>query len=195
MDYPLEVSFKMLAIARQLAVRDARGQLIFYVKQKAFKLKEEVTIFADTAQQQPLYSLRANRVLDFSATYNFTDAAGASLGAVRRQGMRSLWKAHYEVADARGMTVMDIREENAWTKVLDSLVGEVPVLGIFTGYLFHPAYIVTRSSGAAILRMKKLPAFLEGKFRIEALAPLAADDEQLALLSLVMMILLERRRG
>jgi hypothetical protein len=33
--------------------------------------------------------------------------------------------------------VMTVQEENGWIKVLDALMGEVPVVGMFTGYLFN----------------------------------------------------------
>lgn len=195
MEYPLQLSFKLIALARQLSVRDARGQLVFYVKQKAFKLKESVTVFADEGQTLPLYTMQADRVLDFSARYNFADAGGNRLGSVRRRGMRSIWKAHYEVCDETDRVVAEIREENAWTKVFDSLLGEVPVVGMFTGYLFHPAYLVTRGGSEVVMRLAKQPAFFEGKFTVEKMGQLDQREETRALLALLMTILLERGRG
>lgn len=195
MNYPLNLSFKKIAIARQLSVRDARGQLLLYVKQKAFKLREESTVFADAEQRQPLYVIRADRVIDFSARYDITDASGGRLGSVQRQGMKSFWRAHYDIAGANGDTLMNVSEENPWTKVLDQLIGEIPVVGIFTGYLFHPAYLVARSDGSVLLRMQKQPALFESKFQITRQTPLDEDQERLALLALVVTVLLERSRG
>ncbi len=194
MNYPLNISFKILALARQLALTDAGDNLIFYVKQKAFKLKENVAVFADREQTRQLYTIKADKVLDFSARYHFTDEHGVAHGSIRRRGMKSLWKAHYEIFDSEEV-VLTISEENAWTKVLDSLFGEIPVLGMFTGYLFHPAYIVARTNGQPLLRLAKQPAFFEGKFTVERQGQLTSDEEQRALLSLIMMILLERSRG
>jgi len=195
MNYPLQLSFKILALARQLCVVDAQGNLIFYVKQKAFKLKESVTVFKDATQTEPLYAINASKILDFSASYQFTDRQGRLLGAVRRRGMKSLWKAHYEITDERSALVLTINEENAWTKVLDALFGEIPVIGMFTGYLFHPAYLVSRPNGAVLLRLVQQPAFLEGKFTIDKHGQLDEAEETRAVLSLIMMILLERGRG
>jgi uncharacterized protein YxjI len=194
MNYPLHMSFKILAVARQISVTDAGGNLIFYVKQKAFKLKEAVTVFADAGQTQPLYSINANKMLDFSARYTFTDSSGSPLGSVKRQGMKSLWRSHYDVLDGEN-AVMTIKEESAWTKVLDGLIGEIPILGMFTGYLFHPAYLVSRQDGTVVLRLEKQPAFFEGKFIIEKKAEMDQQEEERALLSVIMMILLERHRG
>jgi hypothetical protein len=89
-----------------------------------------------------------------------------------------------------------VREENPWAKVGDSFLGDIPILGFFSGYLFHPKYLVSTADGSAILRATKQPAFFEGRFRIDRLeAPLSADDERLALLAAVMAVLLEKTRG
>lgn len=194
MEYPLDLTFKILALSPQISVTDASGGLVFYVKQKMFKLKEEITVFADVQQTQPLYKINADRVLDFSARYNFTDVNGMDLGSVKREGMRSLWRAHYNIFDGEA-PVMTIREENPWVKVLDGLFGQIPLLGMFSGYLFHPAFLVSRTDDAVVMRLQKQPAFLEGKFTITKQAELDPGLETRVLLSLLMMILLERARG
>lgn len=192
--YPLELSFKILALAPQVSVTDANGQLLFYVRQKLFKLKESVTVFADVEQTRPIYMLSADRVFDWSARYNFTDEYGNDLGAVKRQGMRSLFKAHFDILEG-DTPIMTLQEENPWVKFIDELVGQIPIVGLFTGYLFHPAYLVSRPDGQVVMRLEKLPAFLEGKFRIENKMPLDEREEIRVLLSLLMMLLLERSRG
>lgn len=194
MNYPLQLSFKIMAIARQLSVMDAGGRLLFYVKQKAFKLKESITIFSDAEQTQPLFTINADRVIDFSASYQFADMRGTPLGSVKRQGMKSLWKSRYDVTCTDGTPLM-IQEANPWTKVLDALLGEIPIVGMFTGYMFHPAYVVSRQDGAPIMRLEKQPAFFEGKFKIEKMAELSEGLEMCVVLSLIMVVLLERHRG
>ncbi len=195
MNYPVELSFKILAIASQIYIRDAEGQLLGYVKQKLFKLKEDINIFADESQTRLLYNIKADRMLDFSAKYNFTDASGNHLGFIKRQGMRSLWRANYEVMDQSSNVVMNIREEKGWVKVVDSLIGEVPVVGMFTGYLFNPSYIFAKVDGTPGARVQKQPAFFEGKFRLSVLAPVSEPEEVLILLGALSMTLLERSRG
>jgi hypothetical protein len=194
MNYPLQLTFKTLAIAQQLSATDATGKLVFYVKQKAFKLKEDVTVFGDEAQTQALFHIRAEKMLDFNARYNFTDAEGKAVGAVKRKGMKSLWKTHYEIFEGENV-LLTINEENPWIKVLDGLLGEVPVLGLLTGYFFNPSYRMTRSDGTVVLRLKKQPAFFEGRFVIEKSTEFLPGEEARALLGLIMMVLLERRRG
>ncbi len=194
MNYPLSVSFKIMAIAHQMSITDAQGNLIFYVKQKMFKLKEAVTVFADKEQTQPLYTINADRVIDFSARYRFTDRNGMPVGSVKRQGMKSIWKARYDIFDNEN-PLMNISEENPWTKVLDGLFSEIPLVGMFAGYVFNPSYLISHANGTVLMRMNKQPAFLEGKFNIEKYVDMPPIEETRALLSFIMMILLERRRG
>ena len=194
MDYPLSLTFKLVAISPQLAVEDASGKLVFYVKQKAFKLREHVTVFADREQTTPVATIKADRLLDLSATYGFEDPQGRRFGAVKRAGMKSIWRAQYEVM--KGDTpIFTIREDNALVKFVDGLLTEIPVLGFISGYVFHPAYSVTRADGTRVLHVKKRPAFWEGRFTIEKESAIAPDEEALSTLSILMMILLERSRG
>ena len=194
MQYPLGLNFKIMALAPQISVTDASGQQVFYVKQKLFKLKEAVTVFADAAQTRPLYSINADRIIDFSAQYHFTDLMGMPLGSVKRDGMKSLWRSRFNILNGSSPNLV-IREENPWIKVVDGLVGQIPVVGMFSGYLLHPAYLVSREDNTGVMRLVKMPAFFEGKFRIDKLAELSPAEETRILLSLLMMVLLERSRG
>lgn len=192
--YPLTFSFKIMSLASQFSVRDAGGKLIAYARQKIFALKEVVTVFADEQRTRPLYTIKADRIIDWSARYNFASAQGADLGAVKRRGMRSLWRATYDILEGDN-PVMLIEEENPWVKMADGCLSEIPFLGLLSGYFFHPVYVVKRAGGAPVMRMIKQPAFFEGKFLVEKMGALSEAEEQRVLLSLIMAILLERARG
>lgn len=194
MDYPLSLTFKIIALSPQMAVTDAADRLVFYVKQKAFKLREQVTVFADREQTRPVAHIRADRILDISATYGFEDAQGKRFGAVKRAGVKSIWRAQYEVM--RGdTTLFTIREDNAFVKFMDGLLYQIPVVGLLSGYLFHPAYTVSRPDGTRVLHVRKQAAMWEGRFTIDRVSDIAPDEEALTTLSILMMVMLERARG
>lgn len=196
LQYPLTLSFKILALASQATVTDAAGRVVLYTRQKIFKFREHVEIFTDATQGTRLADIKANKVIDWSARYFSTDAKGVDIGSVGRRGWRSLWRAHYETFNP-GDNIPDfsLREENAGAKVMDSLLGEVPILGMLTGYFFHPRYLASRSDGRPAMRLTKLPAFFEGRFQIEKLGDLTPREELNLFLSFLMLVLLERRRG
>ena len=195
MNYPVDFTFKLLALASQIYVRDANGNLLGYVKQKLFKLKEDINIFADEGQTKQLFNIKADRIIDFSAKYNFSDSSGRFLGAIKRQGMRSLWRANYDIFNSSGEQILRIHEESGWVKVVDALIGEIPIIGMFTGYLFNPAFIIERMDGTPLMRLAKQPAFFEGKFRLAPQGQSSQEEETLCLLGALTMTLLERMRG
>lgn len=195
MKFPLQLTFKIVALAPQLKVTDADGAVVCYVRQKMFKLKERVEVFSDEGRTHKLCDIAADRVIDFSAKYVFEEPGAAAFGAVRRKGMRSIWKARYEILDQE-TPEMEINEENGWVKVMDSLVSEIPLIGAFAGYFFNPSYLVTRiDNGQELVRISKQPAFWEGRFTLEKLSEFDDRDELRVVLSTLMMVLLERRRG
>ncbi|MEO8002151.1 MAG: hypothetical protein ABI644_09755 [Arenimonas sp.] len=194
--YPLSLVFKITTLSSDFTVSDAREKSLFYVRQKMFKLLEEVLVCKDSTQAQQLYTIKANKWLDFSAAYNFTNTAGQDLGKVARKGWASIFKAHYEIFDAQQTLTHTIREENAWIKVFDALFSEIPILGLFTGYLFHPAYLVTNKAGTVVVRLVKEPSLIGRRFKLEKkLGFTTEEEEERVLLSLSMLLLLERRRG
>jgi hypothetical protein len=137
------------------------------VRQKFFKFKEAVEVFSDESQSRLLGKIDADRVIDFNARYQFTSADGRPLGAMARRGMRSLWKAHYLIENALGAPSMEIHEESAWVKFLDSAVGEIPIIGLFTGFFLNPVYLVTRPDGSLVARITKHRSFLESRFVLQ----------------------------
>ncbi|QDV47847.1 hypothetical protein Enr13x_77590 [Stieleria neptunia] len=194
MQYPLNLSFKLLTFGQRIVASDADGNVLMFIKQKMFKLKEKVEIYNDEKQSQLIFRIEADRMLDFSANYSFTDAEGNPWGSVRRKGMRSLWAAHYQVMQ-EGQVDMEIREESPMKKVLESILGEIPILGLAAVYLLNPSYIVSRPDGTPLLKLTKKPALFEGKFVLEKLNDMPEDDELRSLMALLMLVLLERRRG
>jgi uncharacterized protein YxjI len=196
LQYPLNLSFKLISWGPQIFIRDASGREVFFVHQKALKLKEDINVYSDSRKSQVLFNIKADRWLDFNATYSMTSGMG-KVGAVKREGMRSLWSATYNIMDNNGSPAVRIKEDNAWVKVMDYLIGEIPIVGMFSGYLFHPSYTVYRTgTDAPLLRLTKQPAFFEGKFDITKLSDFMGEEEEVrVLLSLLMLVLLERQRG
>jgi hypothetical protein len=194
--YPLFLSFKIFALASQATVTDSNGRIVLYTKQKLFKFREHVEIWTDKSQGTRLAEIKANQLIDWSARYFSSDAKGSAIGSVGRRGWRSIWKAHYEVFNpGDNNSDFSIQEENAWIKVADSFLSEIPIVGMASGYLFHPSYLATRSNGHPAMRMTKQPAFFEGRFKLEKLGEMTPREELNLFLSYMMLVLLERKRG
>ena len=194
MQFPLRLAFKVFAFAPQITVTDATGATLFYSKQKLFKLKETINVFADENQATQVATIASDSMITFSARFNFTDAGGQSLGGIGRKGFRSLWRAHYEVFTAAGEPAGTIREENPFVKVIDGLLGEVPFVGVFLAMLFQPRYLLTGADGTPLLRIRKRRTVFQINFDIESLANLSEDDAKRDVLATIMLAMLEKHR-
>lgn len=193
--YPIDFTFKIATLSNDFVAKDADGRVLSYVRQKMFKLVDEISVYADDSKSKLQYTIKANKWLDFSATYSFLTADGRDIGRVARKGWASVWKARYEIFDEQAKQDLLIQEENGWVKVCDALLSELPLLGLFSGYFFNPSYIVTRPDGTLVARLKKQRSLTGRRFQVTKVAEFEAGEEERVLLGLMMMIILERRRG
>ena len=202
MTYPLTLSFKILAVAPQIRVTDADGAPVMFVHQKAFKLKEAVTVYRDETREAALYTIAADRVLDFNAAYRIRDGLGREVGTLARRGRRSMWRARYDVLDPEGNSVFRVHEDDTWKKVIDSVLRQFGALGALGGYFVNPSYTVEADDpdtpereGEPVMTLAKEPAWFEGQFTLDRVGSLMMEHEELVVVALLMMVLRERARG
>jgi hypothetical protein len=193
--YPLTFKFNITTFHNDFSIIDANGETRAYVKQKMFKFKEHVRVFTNESETEIAYDIKADKWIDFNTVYTFFQPDGNSIGSVARKGWRSIWKASYELFDENKNQDLLIQEKNPWVKVGDALLCEIPILGIFTGYLFNPSYTVKRPDGTLICTFKKAPSFFGRKFELFKEDEFQQGEEERVKLGLTMMVLLERRRG
>lgn len=93
-------------------VYDTDDQVCFFAKLKAFKLKEDIRIYADTSQQKELLRIQARSVIDFGTTYDIVDSSqDLKLGALRRKGLKSLFRDSWIILDDNDAEIGTIKED------------------------------------------------------------------------------------
>ena len=196
LNYPLDFKFKITTLESDFNITDRNGNYVAYVRQKMFRLKEDVIVFSDESRTKELFNIKANQWIDFNASYMMTDLlTGKKFGSLARKGVRSIWKARYDIIDEKDKPIYQINEDNGWIKVFDSFLGEIPILGMLTGYFLNPSYTVKDNAGKEYFRLKKMPSLVGRRFQLERLIDIDDEDESLVVLSFLMMVLLERARG
>lgn len=91
------------------------GSLVAFCKQKAFKLKEDIRLFADEECTQPLLVIAARNILDFSTTYDVTLPTGEVVGSLRRKGMSSTFiRDTWLVFNAANAQIATLQEDSGW---------------------------------------------------------------------------------
>jgi uncharacterized protein YxjI len=159
---------------------DDQDQLVFFVKQKAFKLKEEITVFADEAQSQPRLHIRARNIMDISATYDVSETDGTVVGAIRRQGMKSIFRDTWLVLDTSGAEIAKIEE--------DSLLAAL--FRRFVTALLPQTFGVTDASGKRVAEIKQRFTF----FRLTYDVRLDGLDPRLGVAAAVLLLAIEGRQ-
>ncbi len=110
-------------IGGAVRVFDQQGRLLLYVDQRAFKLREEIRVFADEAKTTVLLLIKARQILDFSATYDVMDtASGQTIGSVQRLGVQSMVRDLWELSGSDGAVIATLQEDHLVWALLRRLV-------------------------------------------------------------------------
>ncbi len=100
-------------LGAQFYVLDPQGRQLGYCRQKAFRLKEDIRIYADEQQSHELLAIRARQMIDFGAAYDVVDpATGQKVGALRRKGFASLLRDSWEVLDVNDQLLASVTEDS-----------------------------------------------------------------------------------
>lgn len=193
-NYPLDFRFKIGTLSNDFEAKDALGNTLFYVREKILTWRDQMKIYSDSSKSELLYEMKSNRLIDFQQTFTITDTTNNVIGKVRRKSIRSLWKSTFKLINAEDEHDYTIQEKNAFVKMWDGIFGEIPIIGILSGYVFNPSYILSNNAGEALFLLKKEPSFFGRKFKVEKLTTSEIDEERLVM-SLTLMVLVERDRG
>ena len=100
-------------------VYNTSGELILFSKQKAFKLKEDIRVFADESMDVERLVIKARQVVDFSAAYDVVDPSeNRKIGALRRKGWKSLVRDSWEFLDENDQPIAVVEEDSLFMSLL-----------------------------------------------------------------------------
>jgi uncharacterized protein YxjI len=114
---------QVLALTGRFRLYNTDEQLVLYSQQKMFKLKEDIRVYSDESLQEEILFIKARQILDFSAAYDVIDSlSGASIGALRRQGFRSMLRDEWLVLDPADQQIGVLQEDNLTQALLRRLL-------------------------------------------------------------------------
>ena len=109
-------------IGASFHVYDPEGRLVFFCRQKGFKLKEDIRLFAEEAKVNEILTMKARQIIDFGATYDvFDPVANETVGSLRRKGIKSMFRDEWLFHDRDGRQIGVIREDSPVMAVLRRL--------------------------------------------------------------------------
>lgn len=107
-------------------VFDASGAVVMYSEMKAFKLREDIRIFAGEDMHAELVRINARQIIDFSAAYDVVESqTGRKIGALKRKGLKSMVRDSWIIMDAADTDVGRVLESSAGLAILRRLLGNL----------------------------------------------------------------------
>jgi len=94
---------------------DSNENLILWAEQKAFKLKEDLRLYADDQKSRELLRIAARSIMDFSAAYDVYDSTtNEKIGAFKRKGLKSSFvQDTWILMDTADREIGQIQEDSA----------------------------------------------------------------------------------
>ena len=100
-----------------------RDEPVGFASQKAFKLKEDIRLFADESMRHEILTIAARKAIDFAATYDVVDVSTRTkVGALRRKGLKAVILDEWIILDANDHPIGSIREESQMLALLRRFV-------------------------------------------------------------------------
>lgn len=100
-------------LGQKFHIYDPGGQLLFFVKQKAFKLKEDIRVYTSEEMTEEVLVIMARGVIDIGMTYDVVDpATNEKLGALRRKGLKSILRDEWHILNAGDQQIGTIIEDS-----------------------------------------------------------------------------------
>jgi uncharacterized protein YxjI len=107
------------------------GGPVAFVRQKRMALKEDIGFYADEAESQLLFRIKARSMIEIGGRYDVTDATGTRLGVLEKVFGKSLLRSTWRILDADEQEVATAQERSMPMAVLRRLIDFVPDVGGF----------------------------------------------------------------
>jgi uncharacterized protein YxjI len=114
-------------LGAKLHIYDNADNLVLYSQMKAFKLKEDISLYTDEEMSKELLRIQARSMVDFSATYDVKDSVtGEHVGALRRKGLKSILKDEWVILDHNDNETGKISEVSTFMALLRRVINLIP---------------------------------------------------------------------
>jgi uncharacterized protein YxjI len=105
------------------------GAPIAFVRQKRMAIKEDIGFYADEAETQLLFRIKARSMIDIGGRYDVTDAVGARIGVLEKVFGKSLLRSTWRILGPDEQEVAVAQERSVPMAILRRAIDFVPDFG------------------------------------------------------------------
>ena len=99
-------------------VFDESGGVAAYCQQKAFRLREDIRLYTNETKAEELLTMKARSMIDFGVTFDIMLPSGASIGSLRRKGLKSMFRDSWLLYSPEGVELASLREDSGTMAIL-----------------------------------------------------------------------------
>jgi uncharacterized protein YxjI len=146
----------------------AEGEPLLFVKQKTFKIKEDIRFRLDPDADAFLFMIQAKTALEVRGRYSVTDAQGTLLGTFEKSFGKSLLRSHWIVRGSGGEELFSSEESSLVIALLRRSIALVPFIGAI-GFLSQliPFNFTLERGGARIGSYTRVLGQLRDRYVLE----------------------------
>lgn len=184
---PLKVRRKSaMKIGHEVFITDQSDNLLLWVKQKGFKLKEDIRVYSDSSRSEERLTIQSAKILDFNAAFHVIDPqTGERIGGFRRKGWSSMLQDEWQILDVNDNQIGSIHEDTMLLALVRRLLTNLV-----------PQTYEFKVNGESVAQLKQHfnPFLFKGEFQM---APQGTDklDPRLATAGIVLLMIMEGRQG
>lgn len=168
MNPKLIVEQKITAFVNKYAIyvadsTGAKAQLIAFAQQKRLTFKEKVLFYSDKEKTQPIFTLRAEKVLDVHGKYIVEDMEGNFIGQFKKEFKQSLLKSTWSILNANEQPKLTVTENSLTLALFRRFAGLLPIIGdlveIIVMFLRYHFSLIDTATGQEVGRYQKITLF------------------------------------
>lgn len=141
----------------------SKSDLLALAQQKRLAFREKVTFYKDDTKIMPLFSFRAEKVMDVHGRYFVENEKGDVIGAFKKEFGKSLLNSTWNILDETGQPKLQINESNQVLAIVRRFGGFIPILGgfveIITALLRYHFDLTNLKSNTIVGRYQKTKLF------------------------------------
>jgi uncharacterized protein YxjI len=153
------------------------GTPLVYVKQKKFKIKEDIRFRLSPDDESHAFMIKSKSVFEFRGRHEVLDADGAVIGQLEKDFRRSLLRSHWRVRDASGTELLEAHEASWAIAIVRRIAGLLPEWLSVLGWV--PFNFVLRREGGEVGRYRRVLGKLRDRYVVELGPELAGVDRRL----------------
>ena len=108
-------------------VYDESKNVIFYSRQKPFKLREDFRIYSDETMKKELLIIKTPHILDIWATYNVEDpTTGEKVGSIKRKALKSIIRDEWIICSPDEREIGKLTEKSWLGAIASRFINLIP---------------------------------------------------------------------